>query len=125
MPPCSLRIRGFPALTCLMLSESRCLPFDPEILSDRRGGTPICQNSVLLLPPSCKHQPRPSLRINPRSRHFLREGAENKIHLEQQERNGMGSIMGRKLVMCYRKSNIYLLLRTCRSTLRALVYPGG
>lgn len=47
MPQCRLRIRSFPQLTCLLLSESRCLPFDPGILSDRRSGTPICQNSVL------------------------------------------------------------------------------
>ena len=74
MPPRRLRIRGFPELTCLMLSESRCLPFDPEILSDRHSGTPICQNSVLfphIAQTSASHPPpRP-----PTPRTEIRTGA--------------------------------------------------
>ncbi|KAK5893522.1 hypothetical protein CgunFtcFv8_006388 [Champsocephalus gunnari] len=48
MPTPGLWIRGFPERWRPMLSESRCLQFDPEILSDRHSGTPICQNSVLV-----------------------------------------------------------------------------
>ncbi len=122
-----LRIRGFPERTCLTLSESGCLPFDPEIPSDRRSGTPMCQNSTPThthtSPPSHKHQPQPLPRNPPGGcqdrRRFLREGAKrNKTHSEQHERRGMGWRTGRKLVMCYKKNNIYLLLRTCRSMLR-------
>lgn len=103
-----LRIRSFPELTCPLLSQSRCLPFDPKILSVCHSGTPICQNSVLfpdhtnisLTPPHISAQAVRTPDILSWRKLKVRDTRSSV------REKGMGSLVGRKLVMCYKMSNI-------------------